>query len=79
MNRLVNVLVGNGSSAKEYRDLARIEDAPPAFSNLMAIVAADAARRRGCIDGVNEAIAVCGSPLMRQLWVRRANRWPSGI
>ena len=79
MNRRVDVLVGNGVSAKEYRNLARIEDAPLAFSNLMAIVAADAARRRGCIDGMNEAIAVCGSPLMRQLWFRWANRWSSSM
>jgi len=79
MNRRVDALVGNALSPKEYGALARLGDAPQAFSNLMAVVAADAARRRKCIDGVCEAIAVCDNPLLNQLWVRWANRWPSGI
>lgn len=79
MNRRVDLLVRDGVHAAEYKNLAQIEDAPLAFSNLMAIVVADAARRRGCIDGMNEAVAACASPLMKQLWVRWANRWSSGI
>jgi thymidylate synthase len=79
MNRRVDLLVQDGVHAAEYKNLAQIEDAPLAFSNLMAIVVADAARRRGCIDGMNEAVAACTSPLMKQLWVRWANRWSSGI
>jgi hypothetical protein len=79
MNRRVDALVANALSPKGYGALARLGDAPQAFSNLMAVVAADAARRRRCIDGVSEAIAVCDNPLLNQLWSRWANRWPSGI
>ena len=79
MNRRVDLLVQDGVGAREYKNLAQIADAPVAFSGLMAIVVADAARRRGFVDEMNEAVAVCANPLMKQLWVRWANRWSSGI
>jgi hypothetical protein len=76
MNRRVDALVTNGQTAKEYGVLARLNDAPQAFSDLMAIVAADAARRRGNADGVNEAINICTNILLKQLWDRWAERCP---
>jgi len=76
MNRRVDALVTNGQTAKEYGALARLNDAPQAFSDLMAIVAGDAARRRGNSDGVNEAINICTNILLKQLWDRWAERWP---
>lgn len=75
MNRRVDALVSNELTAKEYGNLARLDDAPQAFSNLMSIVSADAARRRKSIDGINEAISVCGNLLMLQLWTRWVERW----
>jgi len=74
MNRRVNVLVERELSAKEYGSLARLYDAPEEFGSLMAVVAADAARRKKCIEGMNEAISHCESPLLKQLWNRWAER-----
>lgn len=75
MNRRVDVLVKNGQAAKEYGVLARLNDAPQAFSNLMSMVAADAARRRKNTDGVREALSVCDNALLTLLWERWAERW----
>lgn len=74
MNRRVDVLVGSELTPKGYEDIAKFDDAPAAFGNLMAIVAADAARRRKSIDGVNQAIFCCKSRQLRQLWDRWAER-----
>jgi hypothetical protein len=40
----------------------------------MAVVVADAARRRGNLDAVGEAISLCDNPVLRQLWQRWAER-----
>ncbi len=73
MNRRVDALVQKELTTKEYGTIARL-DAPQAFGNLMAVVVADAARRRKIVDGVQEAIALCESPQLRQLWERWADR-----
>jgi len=75
MSHRVDMLIKDELTPKEYGALARIDDAPQAFSNLMAMVAADAARRKRNIDGLSEAIAVCDNLLLRQLWDRWADRW----
>ena len=74
MNRRVDALVQKELTPKEYVNIAQIHDAPQAFTNLMAIVAADAARRRKSLDGAQEAIALCQSPILTQLWERWAER-----
>ena len=74
MNRRVDALVQKEFTPKEYGTIARLDDAPQAFGNLMAVVAADAARRWKSVDGVQEAIALCDSPQLRQLWERWADR-----
>jgi len=74
MNRRVDVLVQKTLTPMEYGDIARLDNAPQAFTNLMAIIAADAARRRKSLDGVIEAISLCDSPQLLQLWERWADR-----
>jgi len=74
MNRRVDTLVQKELETKAYGSLARLDDAPQAFTNLMAVVAADAARRRGNLGAIDEAISACDSPVLRQLWVRWAER-----
>ena len=74
MNKRVDALVQKELTPKEYGTIARLDDAPQAFGNLMAVVAADAARRRKSIDGVHEAIALCENPILMQLWERWAER-----
>jgi thymidylate synthase len=71
MNERVNILVQNELHSGQYGAIARLDDAPQSFTNLMAIVAADAARRRGNDEGVYEAIKHCKSTVLQQLW----NRW----
>jgi len=74
LNRRVDALVENEITPREYRTIARLDDAPQGFTNLMAVVAADAARRRRNVDGVDEAISLCDSPQLRLLWERWADR-----
>lgn len=74
MNRRVDALVQKELTPKEYGTIARLDDAPKAFGNLMAVVTADAARRWKSFDGVREAIARCESPILMQLWERWAER-----
>jgi len=74
MNRRVNLLVKNEVAANEYIRISRLDDAPQAFTNLMTIVVADAARRRGNLDAVGEAISLCDNAVLRQLWQRWAER-----
>ncbi len=74
MNKRVDALVQKELEPKEYGSLARLDDAPRAFTNLMAVVAADAARRRGNLGAIDEAISACDSAVLRHLWVRWAER-----
>jgi hypothetical protein len=74
MNGRVNLLVKNELVADEYIRISRLEDAPQAFTNLMAVVVADAARRKGNPDVANEAISLCDNPVLRQLWQRWTER-----
>lgn len=70
MNRRVDLLVSSELTARQIVSSAQIEDAPQAFTNLMAIVAADAARRRGNFDAMHDAAALCNNLLLQQLWSR---------
>lgn len=74
MNRRVDRLVTDAMTAKEYGALAQLYDAPQAFTNLMSVVSADAARRRNSLDGIDEAMSHCSCLLLRQLWSRWATR-----
>jgi thymidylate synthase len=74
MSRRVDLLVQKEFTPKEYGNIARLDDAPKAFSSLMAVVAADAARRWKSLDGVCAAISLCDNPQLKQLWERWAER-----
>lgn len=74
LNRRVDMLATKDLSAKEYACLARIYDAPQSFNNLLAVIAADAARRKRCITGMHIAISNCCSSLLLQLWSRWLER-----
>lgn len=74
MNKRVDLLIANDITTRQLVSLARIEGAPQAFTNLMAVVAADAARRRKNFDGAHEAIALCENAALQMLWARWAER-----
>ena len=61
----------------EPSQLARIalwEDGPEAFRNMLAILAGEAARRRGWPDLSAEVVATCTNPLYKALWYRWLKR-----
>jgi len=70
MNRRMDLLVADEVATKDFVRVARLENAPQAFTNLMAVVAADAARRRKNFDAAQDAIALCDSAVLQQLWER---------
>lgn len=70
MNRRVDLLVTSELTTRQIVSSAKLESAPQAFTNLMAIVAADAARRRGNFDAMRDAVALCDNSLLQQLWSR---------
>jgi thymidylate synthase len=74
MNRRVDVLVQKTLTPMEYGAIARLDNAPQAFTNLMATITADAARRRKSLDGVIKAISPCDNPQLLQLWERWSDR-----
>ena len=79
MNRRVDKLVLHESSESEYKQLAVIADEPQAYTNLMAIVVADAARRRKHPEMAQELIMLCNNPVLKQLcqrWFERCQSIP---
>lgn len=74
MNRRVDKLVTSRLSENEYASLAKLDGAPQAFTNLMSIVVADAARRHGNTQAALAAAAVCTNPQLRFLWDRWVER-----
>jgi thymidylate synthase len=74
MNRRVNALVNNELPPNAIAKLAYVDDAPQAFTNLMAVVVADAARREGRLETASEAISLCDNLVLRQLWQRWVER-----
>jgi thymidylate synthase len=79
MNRRVDELIRHDLSEREYRNLTVLPNAPQAFTNLMSVVVADAARRRGNPTAVDQAIRYCENPLLRKLWERWAARWEPSV
>ena len=43
---------------------------PPAFSNILLVVCADSARRRGWVTITNDLMGRCSNPALKQLWER---------
>ncbi len=74
MNRRVDLLVSSELRTDEYHEIAQLDTAPTSFSNLMRVVVADAARRRGSVDVAYDVMEGCTNPLLTQLWARWASR-----
>jgi thymidylate synthase len=74
INRRVDLLVEKNATTDEFLRIAQVDNAPQAFTNLMAVVVADAARRRGNVDATDQAILLCRNPVLQHLWQRWAKR-----
>jgi len=62
-------------SEKNVAELALLQDAPSAYRNLLAILAAESARKRRFIDLTESLAASCANPQLFQAW----NRWNSWV
>lgn len=58
----------------EFGAVAVACDLPAAYENAVLIAAADAARRRGWWDQIDECIGSCTNPALRHLWSRWRTR-----
>jgi len=74
MNRRVDKLTTRESTENQYRQLAVLSDAPQAYTNLMAVVVADAALRRKNPEMAQDIIMLCDNPVLRLLWQRWSER-----
>ena len=70
MNRRVDRLVSGAFLENELDAMATLDGAPQAFTNLMAIVVADAARRYGKFEAAMKGATSCTNPLLQLLWSR---------
>lgn len=70
MNHRVDKLVTGALSDEEFSRMGILDGAPQAFTNLMSIVVADSARRRGRIEVAQSAADCCTNPLLKMLWAR---------
>lgn len=70
MNRRVDQLVSGSLADEEFGAIATLNGAPQAFTNLMSIVVADAARRHGNFQAAMKAAMTCTNPLLQLLWSR---------
>ena len=68
LEHLTDRLVAANLASAQLENLLRSSGLPPAFRNYLAILAADAARRRGWIDVMKEVVKTCLNPALLQLW-----------
>jgi len=67
-----------GSPALERKEFDRVlgqRSLPTAYSNLLLVVAAEAARRRSWSEAASEAAELCSNPVLRTVWHRWTERF----
>ena len=62
----------------ELQAISKWSEAPESFRNMLAILIAEAARRRAWLDMPEEIMSACTNPMYRELWRRWLTRvnWP---
>lgn len=68
MNRIMSEMIVPGLSHEAFRSLALSRQLPPAYQNLVRLVAADSARRKGWTQTAPELMAECDNPAIIQVW-----------
>jgi len=63
-------------SKHHFRELLSLNGLNPSYNNLLAIAAADSARRRGWIKEMEEAKESCTNDLLKMAFARWENRYP---
>ncbi len=64
----INDLAGPDLTQEDVRSIFQEEQLPLGYRNLLAVVAAEGARRRGWPDLASEAMVVCTNPILKELW-----------
>jgi thymidylate synthase len=71
MSRLMDSMISPDLSQKNLYELVSARFLPQAYQNMLLVVAADTARRRGWADAANKFMAECENPALSQVW----NSW----
>lgn len=74
MNRIMSAMIVPGLSYQAFHSLMSSRQLPPAYQNLLRLVAADSARRKGWIWFASELMADCNNPAISQAWERWSAR-----
>jgi len=76
LERRLTTMLSKDLELRDLEEMADFADAPIAYRNLIRIVAADDARRRGWSDIANHFVEECTNPALRQLWRQWSERVP---
>lgn len=71
MERRIELFITEGLSEKDHRQMLHWTTAPEGFKNMLSILSAEAARRRGWSELALESMSLNSNPALVQLW----NRW----
>ena len=67
-------LIAADLTTTDFDRLLSDHDLPGSFGNLLSVLAADTARRRGWFDRSDQAIACCSNAALQQMWAGWAAR-----
>lgn len=79
LNSSVEGMIAPNLSQEELKWLVTKYDLPYAFQNLLFVVAAEAARRRGWLTLAQNFISNCSNPALTQVWTRWFTRFQPKI
>ena len=68
MYRRMTMLTAPELNEMQVSEIATIDDAPVGYRNLLRVLAADSARRRGRLDQAQSLMADCTNPQLVQVW-----------
>jgi thymidylate synthase len=68
MSSVMSAMTSPDLSRETLRSLMAAQPLPPAYQNLLRVVAADSARRRGWSEVAGELMEECGNPALVQAW-----------
>lgn len=68
MNKIMSAMIMPELSYEAFRSLMSPRQLPSAYQNLLNLVAADSARRKGWIQIASDLMAECNNPAITQVW-----------
>lgn len=74
MYRRMVILAKPGLSAKDVSQVTLASGLPPSYQNLLIVLGADAARRKGYSDEAQSLMALCENHLLSQAWTLWSQR-----